>query len=145
MASTLLKEPYNPFPFFGDQIVLSSERIHLHAREDSVMMFARRSIGLSSLATLNFDCNEKVTINSPKIYLGLNAQEQLILGNTFIKELKHFAEYVNIAGNMLKSVGESQIGDAIAKVAIAGKFLFNSSQRLLDTLDSTLSIVSYTE
>lgn len=136
---------YVPFPYSGSQAIVSSERIHLHARKDSVLMFARKSIGLSSVATINLDCYEKVVVNSPKIYLGLYARESLILGDTFTRVLTNFLNSLSIAGTMLQSAGESKIEESMSKMAIAGVKIKESSNILKESLPGVLSSISYTE
>lgn len=136
---------YTPFPYSGSQAIIASERVHLHARTDSVLMFARKSVGLSSVSTINLDCYEKVVVNSPKIYLGLRARDSLILGDTFIRVLTSFLESSKNAGLMMRSVGESKIEESIQKVAMAGTQLYEASDYLLQSLPGVLSSVSYTE
>ena len=72
---------YQPdFPYTGDQIIVTSGRVLFNAKDDSVFLFAKKSIGLSSAGTINFDSDDSCIINSPKIYLGLNATEPLVKG-----------------------------------------------------------------
>lgn len=137
-------EIYAPFPYLGSQVLVASERIHLHARKDSVLVTARKSISLSSLGSLNVDCNKYVAINSPRIDLGLNADQQVILGTLFINELRNFLLQIQTAGSELAAVGESKIADAMTKVGVAGKQIKESSQRLSEKLDGMLSKNTYT-
>lgn len=137
-------ELYKPFPYFGSQVLVASQRIHLHAREDSVLITARRSIALSSLGTLNVDCDQKVTLNSPRIDLGLNANQQVILGTLFFSELEKLLTQLNSAGTQMTSIGESNIADAIAKIAVAGKAIKESTDLFKQRLQGMLSTTTYT-
>ena len=81
--------PDNPDKYEGKQIIINSDRILFNAKEDSVLLFAQKSIGLSTEGSLNFDTGtgegSQMVVNTPKIYLGMNETqlptEPAILGN----------------------------------------------------------------
>lgn len=67
---------YRPqFPYTGNQVIISSDRVLLHSKADSIFLFGKTAVGISTPATLNVDANIGTTINSPTIELGLNAKE----------------------------------------------------------------------
>lgn len=136
---------YRPFPYSGSQVIVASERVHLHARNDSVLMFARQSIGLSSQGTINLDCNEKVTFNSPRIYLGLRAEENLILGKTFVRSLRDFLTALESGTTFMQGVGSENPGPSFSSIGSGAKTINKASKKLLEDLDGVLSTVSYTE
>lgn len=144
ITTTKSGQQYKPFPYFGSQVILASQRIHLHARQDSVLIFARKSIGLSSIGTLNFDSEQKCTINSPRIDLGLNANEQLVLGTSFVKQLKDFLTSIAVGATIVKSSGESDIATTVSKLVINGEQTASAAKKLSDALDGLLSTTSYT-
>ena len=72
MATT---QPYKPqFPYKGDQIILSSDRVLLHSKNDSVFLFGKQAVSLSSTKTINLDAIDKVLISTNKIELGNEAE-----------------------------------------------------------------------
>lgn len=80
------------FPYTGNQIILSSDRITLHAKSDAIFLFGKAAIGLSSTQTINLDAKEEVYVSSPKIYLGhipsnTEAFEPSVKGNELSQEL----------------------------------------------------------
>jgi len=66
--------PYKPqLPYSGKQIVIDSDRVHLNAKEDFILLLANKSIGLSAgLGSINLDAKADVVINAEgKIRLGI--------------------------------------------------------------------------
>jgi hypothetical protein len=73
---------YKPeFPYLGEQIIINSGRVILNSKDDSIFLFGKKAIGFSSAGTINFDTNNSIIMNSPKIYLGLEAKEPIVKGN----------------------------------------------------------------
>ena len=83
--------PIQPNAYQGKQIVINSDRVLFNAKEDSVLVYADKSIGLDTNGTINFDTgpNDKINrfvVNSPNIHLGLiegkkPPTEPAVLGN----------------------------------------------------------------
>ena len=76
MAGEQNYKPAQPNVYQGKQIVINSDRVLFNAKEDSVLVYADKSIGLDTNGTINFDTgtNESVNrfvVNSPNIHLGL--------------------------------------------------------------------------
>lgn len=65
--------PEQPNQYQGRQIILNSDRILFNAKEDSVLIYADKSINLNTQGTINFDTsgNGKFIVNSPLIQLGM--------------------------------------------------------------------------
>jgi len=79
------------FPYKGNQAIITSDRVTLLGDKDSVFVFGRQSVSLSSIHTVNIDANDRVTISAPIINLGKkdsNVQgEPVILGNSLVNQL----------------------------------------------------------
>lgn len=108
------KSQYVPLPpdqYIGKQAIITSDRVLFNAKKDSILMFANKAIALSSAGTLNFDSDDICIINSPKIQLGLDATEPLLLGNKTVDLLKELLEKLDL---LTKSLGDMEvhIGDA---------------------------------
>ena len=68
--------PVQPNAYQGKQIVINSDRVLFNAKEDSVLVYADKSIGLDTNGTINFDTGtdqaiNRFVVNSPNIHLGL--------------------------------------------------------------------------
>jgi len=88
--------PEQPNMYQGKQIVLNSDRVLFNAKNDSVLIFADKSIGLNTAGTVNIDTTNrgKFIVNSPKIILGMVSdeypKEPALLGyktGTYLKDL----------------------------------------------------------
>lgn len=116
MAKKVTYIPEPPDKYKGDQIIFSSGRVLLNAKSDSVMLFSKEAIILSSAGTINLDSDSKCIIGSPQIYLGLNASEPLLLGNitiTWLKELlDKLSQLTNALASMQKNVGGNDVPHA---------------------------------
>mgnify|MGYP003639664060 CR=1 FL=1 len=64
----------------GPQVIITSDRLVFNARTDTVLLSAGTHIGLSSLEAVGIDAGVHFTVNTPNIYLGLGAEEPLVLG-----------------------------------------------------------------
>lgn len=107
-------KPELPNKYKESQIILSSGRLLFNAKEDSVLIFSKKSIGLSSNGTINIDSDSYFILNSSKIYLGLkahNEKQPLILGkntNDWLTDLTNaltkFVSLVKAGGGSPQSI-----------------------------------------
>jgi hypothetical protein len=75
-------KPTSPDLFEGNQVLINSDRILFNAKNDSILLFSKESIGFSTNGSIHFDTSDKkegdkaskVVINSPNIYLGLKRE-----------------------------------------------------------------------
>jgi hypothetical protein len=145
MATT----PYIPiFPYTGNQIILSSGRVVLHSKDDSVMIFGKKSIGLSSTGTVNLDVSTKVIINSPKIELGLSAEklgEPILLGNKTVFLIARLLDSLTQLAGALSQMSETQLQIAIPKIIESSTKLKELCPTLRADLTNLLSQVTYTK
>lgn len=80
--------PYKPqLPYSGKQIVIDSDRVHLNAKEDFILLMANKSVGLSAgLGSINLDAKADVVINAEgKIRLGIAGQDNSIEDSPLVK------------------------------------------------------------
>jgi hypothetical protein len=140
--------PYIPaIPYGGNQAIVSSNRVTLHAQEDSVLIFGKKAIALSSLGTINLDITSKLIINSPKIELGLDAErlgDPVILGNKNVQLMMRLLESLEILGTSLQCMTETQLELAIPDIVFSAQKLSDTTAALRADLSSTLSKVTYT-
>ena len=127
------------FPYKGNQIILSSDRVLLHAKNDGIFLFGKRMVALSSKETINLDATEKIILDSDMIELGHNARalgQPLILGTTFIRQMNDLLQAIQQAGNLLTSVAESNPGASYMNISSAGDYLYREAKKMKGFLDS---------
>jgi hypothetical protein len=136
---------YTPeFPYKGNQAIINSGRVLFNAKDDSVFFFAAKSIGLSSSGTINFDSTDSCIINSPKIYLGLNAVEPLVKGKRLELYLKDLNDSLSIVGTALSKAISGPAGSPLLGLNAAGTDLLKTAQDLAVRTTSLLSKQNFT-
>lgn len=120
------------FPFKNDQIILSSDRIMLHSKNDCIFLFGKGAVSLSSPNTVNVDANEKVVVFSPRIELGNEPAsfEPTMKGRTFLIQLSKLCEVLEEAGRLLNGSSESDIAGSMFNIAAAGQKIEEQAKRL---------------
>ena len=87
-------KPQEPNVYQGKQVIINSDRLLFNAKDDSILLFSKESIGFSANRSIHIDTSEiregdnasKFVLNSPNIYLGLTFDDKLptepaVLGN----------------------------------------------------------------
>jgi len=125
---------YKPvFPYKGNQIILTSERVTLHAKNDAIFLFGKKAVGLSSTNTINLDASNKVIIAAPVIELGNKAEslgEPVVLGNTLNQKLISLLDALNGVAILLAQSSESKLGATMQNINSAGTLLAQAVSRL---------------
>ena len=135
---------YKPeFPYLGNQIIINSGRVTLNSKDDSVFLFGKKAIGLSSAGTINFDSDDKMVINSPQIYLGLEAKEPLVKGEHLALLLEDLLLSLEDLSNQLSQAQDSN-GVFITSVVVAGKTLKGSVGRVKSQIKGIKSTKNFT-
>lgn len=135
---------YKPdFPYLGNQIIISSGRVILNSKDDSVFMFGKKAIGLSSAGTINFDSDDKMIINSPQIYLGLDAKEPLIKGDQLGILLEDLLQGLTDLSEQLSNAKDSN-GVFITSITTSGKSLKRSMDRVKSQIKGIKSTQNFT-
>jgi len=153
MANELSK--YTPkfgVEYSGNHVIISSDRVTLHSKTDSIFLFGKQSVSLSSIGTLNFDASSGIILETPNVRLGSHtAKERVILGTKHSKFLSEFLSTVSTASeSFIKTVSAGQtqdnpeLGNAMLKIALFAQILSNACLELNNKLDSTLSTTTYT-
>ena len=132
------------FPYKGDQAIINSGRVLLNAKDDSVFVFAKKSIGLSSAGSIHFNSDDVMIINSPKIYLGLNATEPLVKGGRLVDYLGDLNETLVTLGKALTKVKGVKQGVPYIALNTAGVDLVKTVELLAVQVDGLLSKQNYT-
>lgn len=128
------------FPYKGNQLILSSDRVLLHSKDDAVFIFGKAAIGLSSTKTINLDAEEKVLIACDKIELGYRAESQgqpVVLGNELNRQLISLLDQLSIAGDQLQLANSTNLGLAMIAVHSAGSKITSACNALKVLLQKT--------
>lgn len=135
---------YKPvFPYLGEQIIINSGRVILNSKEDSVFLFGKKAIGFSSAGTINFDADESVIINTPKLYLGLGAEEPLVKGTQLSIMLEDILDALNILSSQLENTKDSN-GAYLTNIITASDSLSKSVGKIKSRLKDITSKQNFT-
>lgn len=133
---------YSPqFPYKGNQIILSSDRVTLHSKSDAIFLFGKQAVSLSSVNTINLDANQGIKLYSPIVELGNNAKslgQPVVLGRTLNTQLIQLLSNIAQAGVLLAQASESDLGASMQLIADAGKLLNQEASRLYQALNSEI-------
>lgn len=97
--------PESPHLYNKDQIILTSGRLLFNAREDAILLFAKKAISLSSADSVHINCDVKpgFIVNAPQIHLGLpSSNYEATNYNSDKLEGQHAQEYRLVKGEILR-------------------------------------------
>lgn len=133
-----------------NQIILSSGRVLIHSKDDSTLIFGKKSIALSSLGTVNFDVSNRVIINSPKIELGYEAEtigQPILLGNSTVQLLNRMIKMLGALSVALGQISETELETSIPGIVKASTVIqkeFPQLAAIANQSGALLSQVTYT-
>jgi len=125
------------FPYKGNQLILSSDRVLLHAKSDAIFLFGKQAVSLSSTKTINLDAFDKVLIDCKIIELGSKAQtlgQPVVLGRNLNTQLTTLLTKLANAGTLLAQASETDLGASMQLISSAGKIINKESSRLVQLL-----------
>ena len=135
---------YKPdFPYLGEQIIINSGRVILNSKDDSVFLFGKKAIGFSSAGTINFDADDSIIVNAPKIYLGLGANEPLVKGTQLTIMLEDILDALRVLSAQLSGTKDSN-GVGITNIITASDSLNKSVGRIKSRIKDIISDKNYT-
>lgn len=136
---------YKPvFPYKGNQLILTSDRVTLHAKNDAIFLFGKQAVGLSSPNTINLDSGTKIILAGPVIELGNKAQalgQPIVLGDNLNQQLRSILGALSAIGTLLAQSSESDLGATMSNIASAGKLINTESNRILQALEPSNSVI----
>lgn len=135
-----------PSQYTGPQAIINSDRVLINAKNDTVLIFSKNAIGLSTAGSLHFNSDNICIINSPKIQLGINATEPILLGNKTVDLLTELLESLNLVGKAL-SDAIVHVGDAeypVRGLTAPAVNLTLKTQRLLSIIKDIKSKQNFT-
>jgi hypothetical protein len=148
--STYDVAPIDPKNYIGNQIVANAGRIIINAKEESVLISAKDSIGLNA-KTLNFDATDYMCVDGKTILLGEKARTApLALRQPVIRGLA-MQNWVNELLDALQSVSAAMSqavavsGGPVTSLIEEGGALQATIATLRSNLSNTLSKKVYVE
>ena len=139
------------FPYKGNQIILTSDRVTLHSKKDGVFLFGKATVGLSSVGTINLDSKEKVLIDSPKIELGSKAEqigEPVPLGASLQSVLYEINTVLSSFANAMavaNGVDDASTAISLTAIKVAGSTAISAITNIQAKIENILSQTTYTK
>lgn len=119
------------FPFSGNQALITSDRVMLYSKKESVLLYARKNVGISAIDDTTID-SKQVIVTSDKILLGDGfATEAAMLGDSFTFQLVRMLENLENAGTTLKTASEKNL----TPIQIAGTTIEEAVKTMLGYLN----------
>jgi hypothetical protein len=123
------RSSYNTVPpasneFKGNQVIINGGRLYFNAKEESILLSAKQSIGLNG-ATVNLDATDYFCVDAKKIYLGAKARtgqvENAVLGMQLDNWLQSLISTLQVIAGAMKSATNG--GGTVASLQAAGTAL----------------------
>ena len=138
--------PTSPDKFAGEQIILNSGRLLFNTKTDSILFSSKKTINLNSVEGVNIDSPTFIA-NSKNIFLGdKNATEPVILGNTFLNDLRQLlTQLITLSTALQSPIGTP--GPSAPNLIIAGpaQAMVINAQNMLNRINNYKSKVSKTK
>ena len=138
--------PTSPDKFSGEQIILNSGRLLFNTKTDSILFSSKKTINLNSVESINIDSPTFVA-NSKNIFLGdKNATEPVILGDTFLRDLKQLlTQLITLSTALQSPIGTP--GPSAPNLIIAGpaQAMVTNANNMLNRINNYKSKVSKTK
>ena len=139
--------PYLPqFPYTGNQIILNSDRLHLNAKNDFILLNSKKSISLAAPGSINIDSEGSFIVNANKIKLGIGEQSNspLVKGDKLQELLVSCAQFFQLISEAIEDA-EDSIGGKQADQKIASKNLSQLSKTIITALPNIISTQNFTK
>ena len=138
--------PTSPDKFSGEQIILNSGRLLFNTKTDSILFSSKKTINLNSVESINID-SPTFVVNSKNIFLGdKNATEPVILGNTFLNDLRQLlTQLITLSTALQSPIGTP--GPSAPNLIIAGpaQAMVTNANNMLNRINNYKSKVSKTK
>lgn len=135
------------FPYKGRQVLITSDRVVLHAKNDAIFLFGKQAIGLSSPGRVNIDTGTGTTINAPEIELGLQAKtlgQPVVKAQALIEILTPLLSDLLKASQALSNMSETGFAESLPQVVKSTEKLALTCNRLQVELNSIKSKITFT-
>jgi hypothetical protein len=128
--------------FQGRQVVIDSGRVVLHSKDDHLLLNSVNSIGLSG-NSVNVDSSEYIQLDSPSIYLGVNAEQPVLKGDQSVDLLRNLLDILLAMANVHSQAKLPELAEP--QMVAASAEMRPKLQNLKSQLDSLKSKKVFTE
>lgn len=154
IAANTKRDSYNEKPldsnhYVGNQVILNAGRLYLNAKEDSILLSAKKSVGLNA-KTVNVDGEDYICLDADKIYLGKGARaaklpkEPVILGTQLENWLNSLLDSLDRLSSAL-TTASAVSGGPVTQLNAAGPALQATVTSLRTQIKQFKSTKVYTE
>jgi hypothetical protein len=135
-------------------VILTSDRLILNSKDDSIYMMSKKTIGLSAIESIHFNVgdgntkNENIFIvNSPNIQLGIPSEgtnEPVAKADSTVKCLNEIVNAINIFTSQVTASGATKPGilNAVSKLKLdmikIQKVYLNAKSPIKSTISKTI-------
>lgn len=146
--------PENIETYKGEQIIINSGRLFLNSKDDSIFNFTNKAFIVSAGHSIHFnvglenseDSTNKFIVNAPKIELGLNAKEPILLGDQTTNLLKEIIQSIQTFCNTLSSAVGVGVGSvALPQINVAATTLNGDLASKIAKLEKIKSTKNFTQ
>lgn len=145
--------PTKPYLYSDDQVILNSGRLLFNAKDDAILLHAKKAISLSSADSVHINCDVKpgFIVNAPEIHLGLatsnTPEEPLVKGETLKSALDQLLTKLSALAETLKSP-TPQAGVSLPSMGAASDLIISigdeGGKGIRTTIEESLSKTNYT-
>ena len=125
------------FPYKSKQIIVSSGRVIVHAKNDGVFLFGKKNVGISSGGDIHMDSNGEIFLDASKISLGSKIDpnnmiglEPVLLGYKTNQILIRLSEALTELAQSLGTISESDVPGSMFRLATSGPLLLKAAQAI---------------
>ncbi|HEX5187105.1 MAG TPA: hypothetical protein VFV86_09470 [Nitrososphaeraceae archaeon] len=144
-----LTKPIKPSEYKFSQTILNADRLLLNSKKDDVLIFAKSNIELYTKNVINLNGDERVVIDSPRIFLGLDKNKELptepvLLGNKTVLLLNDLIKELTIFCNKLSQAKSTPQGTPILEITTAASAMATKLNKISRDLSKITSKNTYT-
>lgn len=136
------------FPYSNNQVIISSGGVIVHSKDDTVMLFGKTGVGISTPKEFHVDAPDLTVLNSNKIELGLRASTEgspVLKAKETLAQLTMFFNAVQSFALQVKVIAATSKDPEWQNLKTAATQLGNTSQIVKAQLnDVAASTVTFT-
>lgn len=144
-----LTKPIKIDKYLNNQVILNSDRIVINSKKDDLLLFAKTNIELSTKNIINLNSDERVHLNTPKVFLGSNSKgelptEPLLLGAKTVELLTSMIKSTHNFCSTLSEAMSTPEGTPLLDINTASTKLMSDLESILIKLNDIISINNFT-
>lgn len=138
-----LTNPIGTNNYQGSQAIFTADRVVFLSRKDDLFLTSNNNIEIFTKNIINLDADDRVTINSSRVILGLDSNNlpinPALLGNPTLSVIQSIIQYIGEFATDLTTVTSTAEGAPIVEINSASEKLYSKVSGLLSNLTNILS------